>query len=315
MRTPFARKNVLCVGECMVELSSLGGDTWRRGFAGDTLNTAWHCRRILPPDWTVSYLTRIGSDRISEEMLEFLDREGIDTRHILREPELTVGLYMINLDAAGERSFSYWRGQSAARRLVADPTVLAGAIASAEAVFFSGITLAILSSEHRETLIAEIAAATADGKLTAFDPNIRRNLWESTEALRHFISSAAAASSLVMPSFDDEQVHFGDGAPDDTAKRYLDLGAAEVIVNNGAKGMVLGSDGRTEHLPSLPIAHVVDATGAGDSFNAGYLCARIDGQIPQNAARAGHSVASAVVGHRGAIVPRAASGCARLGTS
>lgn len=302
MQTRLARKTLLSIGECMVELSSLGGNSWRQGFAGDTLNTAWHCRRILPPDWSVQYLTRVGADRISEDMLAFLNREGIDTRHVLREPGRTVGLYMINLDAAGERSFTYWRGQSAARRLASDQAALAEAIAGADALCFSGITLAILPPQDRETLIACIAAATADGVLTAFDPNIRPGLWESPEAMRHFITAAAAASRLVMPSFDDEQTHFGDVSPEETAGRYLRLGTAEVIVKNGQKGMVLGDATGTEPLDPLPVAKVVDATGTGDAFNAGYLCARLADQPSREAARAGHATASVVVGHRGAIL-------------
>ena len=57
---------------------------------------------------------------------------------------------------------------------------------------------------------------------------------------------------------------------------------------------------------AYPVETVVDATGAGVSFNAGYLAARLDGTAPQDAARAGHATASVVIGHHGALVPKSA---------
>lgn len=303
MNDAFASKSFLSIGECMVELSATAGGTWRRGFAGDTFNTAWYARRMLPPDWTVGYLTRVGCDPLSQEMLAFLRDAGLDTRHVVQEVDRTVGLYMIDLDTGGERSFTYWRGQSAARRLASDLQRLADAIDPADVIFLSGITLAILPPGEREVLIGRIAAATAAGKLTAFDPNIRPHLWESPAVLRHFVEAAAAASRIVLPSFDDEAKHFGDASPVATALRYRGLGAAEVTVKNGKGRIVLGSTKEIEQLPSLPVVEMVDATGAGDSFNAGYLCARILGRDQEAAAHSGHKTASVVVGHRGAILP------------
>ena len=144
-------KTFLSIGECMVELSPLGGDDYRMGFAGDTFNTAWYARRLLPPEWTVAYGTCLGDDAVSDRMLRFMQGAGIDTETIREVPGRTVGLYMIQLQA-GERSFSYWRGQSAARALADDAAWLEGIIAGAGAILFSGITLAILTPEGRAAL-------------------------------------------------------------------------------------------------------------------------------------------------------------------
>ena len=106
----------LALGECMVELAQTGDNLYRRGFAGDTFNTAWYARRLLPADWQVSYGTCLGKDAVSDEMLAFFDAQRINTDSVRRLNDRTVGLYMISLNA-GERSFSYWRSQSAARLL------------------------------------------------------------------------------------------------------------------------------------------------------------------------------------------------------
>ena len=166
----------LSIGECMIELASLGGDIMRKGFAGDTFNTAWYARAFLPENWTVEYFTALGDDRASGEMLEFMQGANIAVDRVRRLPGKAPGLYMIHLDK-GERSFSYWRSVSAARRLADDGNLLKAAIDAADIVYFSGITLAILAAEGRTTLVALARAARDAGKTVAFDPNIRPRLW------------------------------------------------------------------------------------------------------------------------------------------
>ncbi|TKA96061.1 sugar kinase, partial [Cereibacter changlensis] len=110
----------VALGEAMVEMAPTGEPgTFAMGFAGDTLNTAWYLRRALP-GWSVDYATCIGTDAVSDRMLGFLEDAGIGVGHVARLAERTVGLYLIEL-RDGERSFSYWRGQSAARLLARDP--------------------------------------------------------------------------------------------------------------------------------------------------------------------------------------------------
>ncbi|OZA05616.1 MAG: 2-dehydro-3-deoxygluconokinase, partial [Rhodobacterales bacterium 17-64-5] len=150
---------VLAIGECMVELAPQPeGDLYRLGYAGDTLNTAWYLRRLLPETDRVDYLTAVGSDAISDRLVAFLAGSGIGTGHVLRRADRTVGLYLIQLSGA-ERSFAYWRGQSAARTLADDPAVLARALAGADLAYVSGITLAILDAAGRQTLLADLPCA------------------------------------------------------------------------------------------------------------------------------------------------------------
>ena len=106
---------ILSIGEAMVELSASGqAGLWRLGIAGDTLNTAWYLRRLLPAEWQVGYFSRVGLGEFSQKMIEFLDAEGIDSRHIGRDAQREIALYAISLKD-GERSFTYWRDNSAAK--------------------------------------------------------------------------------------------------------------------------------------------------------------------------------------------------------
>jgi 2-dehydro-3-deoxygluconokinase len=287
----------------MVELSQAGEGLLRKGFAGDTLNTAWYARACMPSSWTVDYFTALGDDAMSDEMAAFFESHGIGTGHIRRIKGKAPGLYMINL-RNGERSFSYWRDSSAARQLAADPDRLREAVEASDVIYFSGITLAILPREDTDTLLAETRRAKASGKLVVFDPNIRPRLWSSYDVMHTVISEGARASTLVMPSFDDEASHFGDDSIEATIHRYRALGANNIVVKNGADGATLDFEGKRAMVPAEKVETVVDTTSAGDSFNGSFLAKYLETKDAETSAHFAAKVAARVVSEHGALVAR-----------
>lgn len=299
--TPPQMKRLVAIGEPMVEMApgAAVGD-YRMGFAGDTLNTAWYARKVMPTDWQVDYLTALGDDAVSGRMVDFIAEAGVGTDHIARLSGRTVGLYLIELKD-GERSFAYWRGQSAARLLAEDAARLAAGMAGAGVVYLSGITLAILEGSGRNTLYTALRAARAAGARVVFDPNLRPRLWPDTETMCRVIMEAAALSDVVLPSHEDEATFFGDADLAATAKRYGDAGAGLVVVKNGGGEMLTLEGGATAmHAPET-VAQIVDTTAAGDSFNAGFLADWLTGGSVASAVRAGAKLAAYVIGKRGAL--------------
>jgi len=297
---------VIAVGECMVEFARRDDGLWQQGFAGDTLNVAWALAALLPVGARVDYLTRLGRDGFSERMVAFLAAAGIGTGLIRREAGQAPGLYTIETDAAGERRFAYWRSASAARRLADDPDALADAFATADLVYLSGITLAILPPAGRAALVAALGARGRRPFRVAFDPNIRPVLWEDAAAMRAGLTAAAAAADILLPTHADEAAAFGDADAEATAARYAGLGGAEVVVKDGTAPTRWRAGTASGVLPVVPAARVVDTTGAGDAFGGAYLAGRLAGAGPAAAARVAQAVAAEVVGHRGALAPAAA---------
>lgn len=294
-------RQITCIGEAMVEFApaAAAGD-YRMGFAGDTLNTAWYLRRALPKAWAVEYLTAVGQDAVSERMVQFFEDAGVGTRHIARVAGRTVGLYLIELKD-GERSFAYWRGQSAARLLADDVARLTTGLADAGVVYLSGITLAILEGAGRENLYAAMSAARETGARVVFDPNLRPRLWTDEATMCRVVMEAAALSDIVLPSHEDEATFFGDADVKATADRYADVGAGLVIVKNGGDEM-LTREGNVyaTHAPEV-VGQIVDTTAAGDSFNAGFLAAWLAGGDVAASVRTGAKMAAQVIGRRGAL--------------
>lgn len=292
----------LSIGECMVELAPQPGGLYAMGFAGDTFNTAWYARRCLPDGWRVAYLSAVGQDAVSDGMVAFIESAGIDAANVLRLPDRTVGLYLISL-TNGERSFAYWRGQSAARMLASDPDRLARALSGVRVAYLSGITLAILDAPDRARLLAALATARAAGTTVVFDPNLRPRLWPDIPSMCAAIMQGAGAADVVLPSHEDEAAHFGDADPAATAARYAGAGAGLVVVKNGAAEMLALSGGQVSRLMPPPVPQVVDTTAAGDSFNAGFLAAWLEGADLKTAMTRGAAVAAHVIAARGALVP------------
>ncbi|MCK7613731.1 sugar kinase [Roseibium sediminicola] len=291
----------LSIGECMAEFAPCGTPgTFRMGFAGDTFNTLWYLR-ALRPDIEAAYFTAVGTDNISDSLIRQMQVAGIDTSLILRRSDRTIGLYLIEL-ADGERSFSYWRNMSAAKCLAEEIETLTEAIAAADVIYFSGITLAILKADTRGSLLETLRQAHAAGKTVAFDPNLRPGLWPDPETMKTVVMSGASASNIVLPSFEDEALHFGDADPGATIERYLCAGADRVIVKNGPHPVAFGHQGKRDTVPVARISNIVDTTAAGDSFNAGYF-AELDRDIPQHDMIAAASrVAAKVIQGPGALV-------------
>ena len=153
-------RRIVLIGECMVEFAPLANGDFKLGFAGDTFNTAWYLRQLLPTNWTVQYFSNVGDDKLSHQMLAFMMESGIDTTHVKVVPGQSVGLYVISLDR-GERSFNYWRNTSAARTLADDPMRLSDATQNVECVFFSGITLAIMREKKSQRCISSTHGSTS----------------------------------------------------------------------------------------------------------------------------------------------------------
>lgn len=299
-------RELLSIGEAMIEMSGGTADgNWRMGYAGDTMNTAWYARAFLDAAWTVSYFTALGTDRYSEGLKRFIAEAGIDTARILTVPERRPGLYFIHQEA-GDRQFTYWRDSSAARLLARDGAALRAALEGASHLYFSGITLAILEPGDRERFLDAVARRRAEGATVCFDPNIRARLWRGEDEIRDWLTRAGRVCDMVLPTFGDEQALFGDDGPAATAARYAGLGAREIVVKNGHEPALIRRDGDDVRVPAIRVGAVVDATGAGDSFNGAYLAARLQGAGRAEAASLAHRVASVCIGHHGALAPRGA---------
>lgn len=304
-------QNIAVIGECMLELSrqspaSTGHSIpMNLSYGGDTLNTAVYLAR---QGIAVDYVTSLGDDPMSIWMVDQWRSEGIGCSLVDYLPDALPGLYLIETDEKGERSFFYWRDNAPARRLLENQVTaeqLFSQLSNHAWLYLSGITLAIYSEVSRQRLFNLLAAYRDEGGRVIFDGNYRPKLWPDLDTTVQAYEAMYRVTDLALPTLEDEQKVFGDSDEHAVIARLQSYGVSETALKMGDRGCLSVLGQVLELVPSQKVT-VVDTTSAGDSFNAGFLAARLRGATPSQAAQAGHRLASAVIQHRGAIIPVAA---------
>ena len=294
---------VACIGECMVELRPAPAGLYSRGFGGDTLNTAVYFARL---GVTTDYITALGDDSLSDEMIAGWQAEGVGTAKVARLRGKLPGLYLIETDAKGERKFFHWRESAAARQLMnlPDTDALLQSLAGYDLVYLSAITLSIYDAPGRARLLAALNEARRSGTRIAFDTNFRARGWPDLDIARDAFAQAFAAADIALASTED-LLPLWRGASNETL--LARIASPEAVLKLAEPASIVRFDGAAREVRAEPLTSpVVDTTAAGDSFAAAYLAARLVGADSVEAARAGHRLAGVVVCYPGAIIPRSA---------
>ncbi len=300
------RPKIAILGECMIELSGTPLSPLNQSFSGDTLNTALYLSRLTSGlELDLNYATAVGTDAFSDAMIAQWQQEEIGCQFVSRLDDKNPGLYFIQVDKQGERSFSYWRDDSAARVYLErdGATQILEMIANLDLLYISGISLAILPPSSRSKLLHAIKRMRVNGGKLAFDNNYRPLLWSSKGETKEVYSMFMAECDLALLTLDDEIMLRGDIDEESVLEHCKELGINEAVIKRGAAPCLIQHLNTTTEVAALKVSRVVDTTAAGDSFSAAYIAARLHNLPPKVAARWGHSLAGQVIQHPGAIIP------------
>lgn len=304
MTTTSKTRDIVALGEAMVEFNQTKNQPhdeaplYLQGFGGDTSNAAIAAARAGA---RVAYLSRLGTDRWGDRLMDLWQRENVDTQPVLREHQAPTGIYFVSHDAQGHH-FSYARAGSAASRMQPQDVLQhwGEAIAQSQWLHLSGISLAI-SASACDTAFAAMQHARSVGTRVALDSNLRLSLWPLARAqacIRHAISLC----DLFLPSLEDITALTGLTQAQDIIHWSHAQGAAKVVLKLGADG-ALASDGQSQRTVPGHTVQAVDATGAGDCF-AGNLLARLAaGDKLWEATAYANAAASLSVQGYGAVAP------------
>lgn len=307
----MTQKKIAIIGECMIELSEKG-ENIKRGFGGDTLNTAVYlARQSDHSQLRVDYVTALGTDSFSDQMIAAWQHEQVHTGLIQRLDNKMPGLYFIETDDHGERTFWYWRNDAAARFWLdsAQADEICQQLAHYDYLYLSGISLAILPPASREKLMVLLSACRQNGGKVIFDNNYRPRLWADKASAQQAYAEMLRHTDMAFLTLDDEDLLWGEQPLDAVISRTRQAGVQEIAIKRGADScLVAVGDEPLRDVAAIKLAKekVIDTTAAGDSFSAGYLAIRLAGGSAEDAAARGHLTASTVIQHRGAIIPLSA---------
>lgn len=262
---------IVVMGEPMAEFSDAGEDRYELSFSGDAVNVAVSAARLGVPS---SVIGAIGDDYFGTRLMDHLKQEGVNTDGLNVRRGGFTGIYFITLLGKGEHQFNYYRKGSSASLLGASARQLE--IVEKGAFFhFSGIAQAIGKEARRSAKMAAKRAHDA-GVTVSYDINFRPRLWGRRQAISA-LREVSDFVDIVIASMEDwNLLHGGNEDEKYIAGRLREEGFGRVVVKAGARGSY-GIDGNLKiGQRSFPV-RAVDATGAGDAYDAGFLCGLLSG--------------------------------------
>ena len=297
----------VAIGECMLEVQANGFGPSVLSYGGDTFNTAVYLSRCAASSQIeVSYATGLGTDHLSQTLRKEWKDLGLNLNAVEYIEGRLPGMYLIETDSKGERTFHFWRENSAARAYFqASVTALEKNLNQFDCLYFSGISLAILDGASRTRLFTLLKQAQLNGSRVVFDNNYRPKLWPDRKMAQEVYLQAFAACHTAMITLDDHQAVFECASLDDALVHAKKLAIPEVVIKRGADDTLVRQENSSEwhSIPTQSVNLVIDTTAAGDSFAAGYLSRRLCGASAEIAATFGNALAARVIQYRGALIP------------
>ena len=302
------QKKAIFLGECMIELngdiSSLGNSNtfMEVNFGGDTYNSAVYFSRLTNKKTDTFYCTALSKDSFSKKMIERFKFEKLSCDFIRMDGKNPPGLYSIEINENGERSFSYWRDQSPTRQIFLGSRGkhLLHNISNAGIFYYSGISASILDENQKKQLIK--AGTTA--KVCAFDFNYRHQLHYDKNKSKSLFKEINNCVDVNFVSYDDFKELFDIKEPNEIFN---------ILSNN--KNMILLRYKNSiifknldQEIKTITVPHgkVVDTTAAGDAFNGSFLALMNNSEnicIEENILKS-HAVTREVIKYKGAIIKK-----------
>ena len=271
-------------------------------FGGDTYNSAIYFSRLTNNKTNTFYSTALGKDNFSKKMISRFKNENIKCDYIRTDGENPPGLYSIEINEKGERSFSYWRDQSPSKYIFlgSKGKKLVKDINNADVFYYTGISAGILDEKQRKDLIKIGSTATICG----FDFNYRSQLHYNKKVSQLLFNEINNRVDIHFVSFDDARELF-------KIKNPLEI--FEII--NEKKNLILIRyknsiifKNKQQEIKTVTVPHgeVVDTTAAGDAFNGSFLAIMNNNKnVPvEENILISHSVTREVIKHRGAIISK-----------
>mgnify|MGYP001162775502 FL=1 len=293
--------NFCSIGECMIEIANIKNNHFIQSFAGDTLNfSAYLDKKKIKVD----YLTSIGKSKINKNLFDIFRLKKISPKLVNIHKDKESGLYLIKNYKNGEKQFYYWRENSAAKDYLNNLNYnkLISKFTKYDYVYFSGITLALLSKEKRMNFYEFIKLIKQKNIKIVFDLNIRLNRWSNKLQLNKTLN-------LFLPLV---SILFGTGEDMKKWKNNDNVIFFNKIINkNNIQHAVYRKNAsynyafiNNKHFTNINKIRntIIDSSGAGDGFNAAYISEFVTTQNAIKSLKSGHNMGSKIVMKKGAII-------------
>lgn len=256
-------EKIWVLGDAVVDLLPDGAGRLLQCPGGAPANVAVGIARLGGKS---AFIGRVGDDPFGRFMLQTLTDERVDVEWMRRDPAYRTSTVVVDLDAQGERSFTFMVRPSA--DLFLEPGDLPP--------FNTGewlhvCSIALSAEPSRSATFEAMARVKQAGGFVSFDPNIRADLWQDDAELRRCLEMALACADVVKLSVEELAFLTGNARVEDGLSALMSICRARlVLITQGKEGVSVWHEGKIAHYPAAPV-ECIDTTGAGDAFVAGLL--------------------------------------------
>ena len=266
--------------------------TFKRSAAGAEMNVAIGLKRL---EHEVCYITKLGKDPFGEYLINFLNKEGIDTSKICFDNHYPTAFQLKAKTDEGDPDVAYYRNGSAASNMVVDDIDEID-MSGFDHFHLTGIFPAI-SESSRATLFYLIEKAKNNGLSTSFDPNLRLSLWNNKEKMVEIINKIAFRCDTVLPGIGEGKILTGYEHESDIADFYLSRGVKNVVIKMGPQGAYVKTQTEEKYIDGYTVKKVIDTVGAGDGFAVGVLSGLLEKEPIENCVDRGNAIGAIQVMH------------------
>jgi sugar/nucleoside kinase (ribokinase family) len=272
--------DVLTIGEMVLDFISdqktdtlSNASTFRRYLGGSPANIAVYVSKLGGES---AVIAKTGIGAFGTFLKSELQRHGVTTEYLSMDHRTHTTVIFVSSTSATPDFEEFRSGDY----LLRPEEVSEEAISRTRVVHAS--TFALSREPCRSAVLWAFRKARQMGKIVSLDPNYSRRIWPDQKEARRVIREAYRYVNMTKPSADDARRVFGpDHEPEQYIQMFHDLGAQTVVFTMGEGGNLISENGKKMvHVPARPV-EVVDATGAGDAFWAGFLTATLDGNTTE----------------------------------
>lgn len=263
--------DLVAIGEALVDMISTSpGKTleesagYVRAFGGAMANVAVGSARL---GGKTGFIGKVGDDPFGRFLKNTMEEAGIVLDGVVFTNQYQTSVVFVSLEQDGKPTF-YFYGRLAADLQLAAEEVNYEMVKSAR--FFHYGTVSLSAEPARSATMAAVKAALDEGAIVSYDPNLRFHMWSDPEAAVKWALKMMPLADIVKLNDEEARWLVGTDVPKEAAEKLLDMGPRLVVVTMGGRGAFYASESSEGQIPAFDV-EVVDTTGAGDAFVAGFL--------------------------------------------
>ncbi|PRP67924.1 carbohydrate kinase family protein [Nonlabens agnitus] len=269
-------KQVICIGEILIDFIGLHRSPdiahtaeFKRFLGGSPANVAMNLTKL---GFTATLVATIGDDGLGDFLLQEMQSLGMNQDHVRKVTDVPTSTILVSKTSETPDFIAYREADcEIINSQLPDDVIKSAAV-------FHTTCFALSRNPARDTILEKVKVAATAGCLISIDLNYSARIWPDKDQAIKTIKEYCSYGAMIKISMDDMQRLYGNAMTSSELFETLHgYGANLICLTRGSDGVIVSrKDHALLEMPAIPITSVEDATGAGDAFWSGFLCAMLE---------------------------------------